>query len=188
MGWHARSKLKALPILNPRAFSLRCTISGLICISEPSLQAMACMLTIKAALDKLSDAELERYTKPERFTSVSEAIAYMANREAQSSEYLWKQQGHCLFLLDRSGFAKSTDVPGVALEFVTRTGVSVWTFHRIPDPGDVLDRPAYFERNELLAHSQRPSKSPMDPNRQSPHDRQHRFGRAVNRIAATLFA
>lgn len=188
MGRQARSRLKALPILNTGALSLRCTISDLICISEPAPEAVAGMLTVKAALDKLSDFELERHTKPQRFTALCEAGAYMTIREAQSSEYLWRQQGHCLFLLDRSASAESTDVPGVALEFVTRTGVSVWTFHRVPDPCDILERPAYFERNELLAHSQRALKSPKDVDRQFPRDRKHRLGRVVSRIAATLFA
>ncbi len=85
-------------------------------------------------------------------------------------------------------YAKSMDVPGVAFEFVTRTGVSAWTFHQVPDPGDVLGYPAYFERNELMAYSQRPSKSPICPKRKSSHDKLYGLGRAVNRIAATLFA
>lgn len=188
MGWHARSRLEALPILNPRVFSLRCTISYLLCISELSFQAMGSMMAIKVALDKLSDTELERHTRPEGFTFVSEAIAYMANKEAQSSEYIWRQQGHCLSLVARSRFARRMAVPGVAFEFVTRTGVSEWTAYRIPDSGDVIAPPAYFERNELMAYSPRPSKSLVCPKRKSSHDRLHRLGRAVNRIAVTLFA
>ena len=133
-------------------------ISALFTISEPlPLRIM----TIERALDKLSETELEKHLEPEKITSLPEADAYMAEREAQSSEYLWDRQGPCLSLLARSRFAKRSGMPGVVFEFIMRTGVSTWTVYRIPNPDDVFDHPVYLERNELMAHSRRPLKLPI---------------------------
>ena len=185
---HLRSRLKALPILDPAVFSLKCTISQLICISEPSLQAMSGMTTIKAALDKLSDAELDRHTRPLSLASASDAIAYMKNREAESSQYLWEQQGHCLFLLAEGEFARNRGVPGVVFEFLTRTGPSVWTVRHIPDPLDVVGHPSHFERNELMCYTQRPARSQICLKWNSAHGRSSKLSHAVKKIAATLLA
>lgn len=185
---HLRSRLKALPILDPAVFSLRCTISHLICISEPSQQAMSAMTTIKAALDTLSDAELDRHTRPLSLASVSDAIAYMKNREAESSQYLWEQQGHCLFLLARGEVARNRGIPGVAFEFLTRTDTSVWTVRRVPDPLDVLGHVSHFERNELMCYTQRPMKSHICLKWDSRRGRLPKLGHAIRKIAATLLA
>ena len=107
---YVRPRLKALPILDPTAFSLRSAISVLLTISEPSPLGET---TIKAALDKLSDAELERHTKPKEIASASEARAYMANTETQSPEYTWRRSGQYIFLLAGSRYAKRLGVPGV---------------------------------------------------------------------------
>jgi len=185
---HLRSRLKALPILDPAVFSLNCTISQLICISEPSLQVASGMTTIKAALDKLSDAELDGHTRPLSLASAAEAITYMNNRQAESSQYLWEQQSHCLFLLCRGEIARSRGVPGVAFELLTRTGPSGWTVRRIPDPIDVLGHVSHFERNELVCYSQRPGTSQTCPEWNSPHGGLFRLRYAMKKIAATLLA
>lgn len=185
MAMYARSRLRALPIHNPRDFSLRSTIAILVNISELSPLDIR---TTKAALDKLSDVELEKYTEPEELTSASEAGAHVANRRAQSSEHLWKRQDSYLFLLSRSRFAKRRRVPGVVFELMIRTGVSTWTVYQIPDSVSVFKRAVYLERNELMAYSHRPPKLPICPKQKFSHDRLYRLGRAVCRIAATLFA
>ena len=86
----ARPRLKALPILNPTTFSLRSVIPVLLTISESSSFIEA---TTRAVLDELSDAELEKHTKPKEITSISEARAYLANIKTQSSEYTWIRNG-----------------------------------------------------------------------------------------------
>ncbi len=185
---HFRSKLKALPVLDPAIFSLKCTIPQLISISEPFLQKLSCMTTIKAALDKLSDGELDRHTRPLSLASASEAIAYMKDRRAESSQYLWEQHGHCLFLLARGEFARSRGVPGVAFEFLTRTGPSEWTVRRIPDPLDVLGHVSHFERNELMCYTLRPVKSQIRLKWNPARGRLFAFSHAVRKMAATLLA
>jgi hypothetical protein len=185
---HLRSRLKALPVLDPAVFSLKCTISRLICISEPSLQVASGMTTIKCALDKLSDAEFDGHTRPLSLASAAEAITYMNNRQAESSQYLWEQQGHYLFLLARGEIARSRGVPGVAFEFLTRTRPSVWTVRRIPDPRDVLSHVSHFERNELVCYSQRPVTSQTCLERNSGHGGLFRLRCAMKEIAATLLA
>ena len=185
MGLYSRSRLKALPILNSGISSVKHIISHLICISEPAMQACEAMATIEAALDKVSDAELDDYTRPENLTSVSEAMDYMAERKGESSEYRWKRQGDCLFLLATCGLAKSNGVPGVAFEFVTRTGPSMWTVHQIPDPCSLLDHPAHYERNELVGYSHRPSESPPRCHQNRSGYRLYRVGRFAERVATT---
>jgi len=185
---HLRSRLKGLPVLDSRVFSLRCTISRLICISEPSVQVISGMTTIKAALDTLSEAELDGHTGPLSLASVSQAITYMKNREAESSQYLWAQEGHCLFLLARGEFARSRGVPGVAFEFLTRTGPSEWTIRRVPDPLDLLEHVSHFERNELVCYSQRPVRSQTCLEWNRPRGGLFRLGFAVKKVAATLLA
>lgn len=158
MDLRLRWKLKALPIWNPEEFPLRSAITALITISEQSATAAG---ALEAALDKLSDAELNEYSHPGEIPSTSEAIAFCANKSAQSSQYQWRQQDNCLVLLSRSKLAESRNMPGVAFEFIIRTGISSWAVYRVPDPGEILDCAMYFERNELISHSQRPSKLPV---------------------------
>lgn len=184
MSWHLRSTSKALPILSPKDFSLRYTVLALFTISEPSRDGAR---AVRAALDTLSDAELERHTEPKQITSGWAADAYMAGRKAQSSEYVWRRQDGCLFLLARSNVAKSRGAPGVVFEFMIRTGVSKWTVYQVPELGSILDFAGYFERNELVAYSPRPTKSAIRLKRESPRDRLHRLGRTVSRVAATMF-
>lgn len=155
MKFHLRSKLKCLPIWNPGVCSLRSTIAHLIAISEQSPMAYR---EIKAALDKLSDAELGNCTCFEIIDSTSEAIAFLRRKQAQSPSYRWIQAGDYLFLLCNSERAKRLGVPGVAFELVIRTGPSEWVVYRVPDPNEVFGCPTYFERNELVIHSQRPVK------------------------------
>ena len=185
MRQYVRPRLKSLPILDPTAFSSRSAISVLLTISEPSPLDEK---TIKAALDRLSDAELEKHTKPEEITSVSEARAYMANTRTQSRECTWKRNGQYIFLLARSRHAKCLGVPGVVFEFVIRTGASQWTVYQIPDPGNVLKHPAHFYLNELMAYSHRPVKSPIHLRHKHVHGRLYRLGRTLGRAAASLFA
>lgn len=183
-----RSRLRSLPISDSEVFSLRFIISRLICISEPSPQVQSRIATIDAALDKLSDAELDRHTMPVSLDSVSEAVAYMRHRGAESSEYLWEQKDYCLFLVAKGELAKSREVPGVAFEFLTRTGPSTWVLRRVPDPLDLLGHAMEFERNELTCDSQRPVQSQICLQRNSDHGRMSSFGRAINKLAATLLA
>ena len=185
---YTSSRLKALPVLNPGICSIKCIISRLICISEPLVHDGTDTVTIQIALDKLSEAELDKHTRPKDLTSVSEVKKYMASRQSESSEYLWDQQVDCMFLLATSEFAKSKGVPGVAFEFVTRTDQSVWTIRRIPDPGDLLTHPAHFERNELVLYSQRPSDLPISQRRKSVSYGFFGVGRAVTKIAGSIFA
>ncbi len=184
MSWHLRSRSKALPILSPKDLPLRSAISTLFTISEPSRKSAT---AVRAALDALSDVELERHTEPKRLTSAWAADAFMASKEAQSSEYIWRRQGGYLFLLARSKVAKSRGVPGVVFELMTRTGVHAWTAYQVPELGKILGFAGYFERNELVGYSQRPTKSPVCPKRESPRDGLHRLRRAVSRVAATMF-
>ena len=58
------------------------------------------------------------------------------------------------------------DMPGVIFEFLIRTGRSSWKVYRVPDPGEILDHAMYFERNELITHSQRPAKLPIRTRRE----------------------
>jgi hypothetical protein len=176
MDLRLRSKLKALPIRNPAAFSLRSAIATFVTISE---QSATTAKTLEAALDKLSNAKLDEYSQPETIHSTSEAIAFLARRSAQSSEYLWKQRGNCLVLLSRGRFAESLGVPGVAFEFVIRTGRSTWTVYRIPDPGEMLDCAMYLERNELITHSRRPAKRPARRKQVRPRNKLAKLGRAI---------
>lgn len=185
MGWYSRSRLKALPILNPGISPVKCIISRLICISEPAIQADAAMVTIETALDRLSDAELDEYTRPENLTSVVEAIDYMDKRKAESSEYLWKRQADYLFLLATSEFARSKGVAGVAFEFLTRTGPALWTVHQVPDPCGLLGHPAHYERNELVGYSRRLWKSPVNCRQDSSGHRLYRVGHFADRVAAS---
>jgi len=182
------ARLKALPILDPAAISLKCTISRLICISEPSLQVKLRLTIIEGALDRLSDAELDRHTRSLSLASASEATAYMKKREAESLEYLWDQQGFCLFLLAKGNLAQSRGLPGAAFEFITRTGPSVWTVHRVPDPLDLLGYAAHFERNELISDSQRPVEPQICLQSNHDHNALFSLGRAINKVAATLLA
>jgi hypothetical protein len=185
VSWHLRSTSKALPILSPTDFSLRSPVSALFTISEPSREGTR---AVRAALDTLSDAELEKHTEPRQITSAWAADAYMAGRKAQSSEYIWRRQDGCLVLLARSKVAKSRGVPGVVFEFMIRTSVSKWTVYQVPELGSIVDFAGYFERNELVGYSPRPTKSPICPKLESHLDRLHKLGRAVRRIAASLFA
>ena len=182
------ARLKALPILDPAIISLKCTISRLICISEPSLQVKLRLTIIQGALDRLSDAELDRHTSPLSLASVSEATAYMKKREAESSEYLWGRRVHCLFLLAKGELAQSRGLPGIALEFLTRTGPSVWTVRRVPDPLDLLGYAAHFERNELISDSQRPVEPQICLEDNADQGRLSKLGHSINKIAATLLA
>jgi hypothetical protein len=177
-----------LPILDPAVISLKCTISRLICISEPSLKVKSRMKAIEAALDKFSDAELDRHTKPLSLASVSEATAYMKKREAESSEYLWEQEGFYLFLVAKGELAQSRGLPGVALEFLTRAGPSAWVVRRVPDPLDLLGYAAHFERNELICDSQRPGEPQICLEDNADQGRLSRLGQAINKVAATLLA
>ena len=182
---YVRPRLNALPILDPTTFSSRSAISVLLTISEPSPVGET---TIKAALDRLSDAELEKHTKPKEITSASEVRAYMANIETQSPEYTWRRNGQYFFLLAGSRQAKHLGVPGVVLEFMIRTGASQWTVYQIPDPGNVLEHPAHFYRNELMAYSHRPAKSPIRLKHNHVHGRLYGLGRTLGRATASLFA
>ena len=182
---YVRPRLKALPILDPATFSSRSAISVLLTISEPSPLGET---KIEAALDRLSDAKLEKHTKPKEITSESEARAYMANTKTQSSEYTWRQNGQYIFLLAASKHAKRLGVPGVVFEFMIRTGASQWTVYQIPDPGDVLEDPAHFYRNELMAYSHGPLKSPIHLKRKHVHGKLYRVGWTLGRAAASLFA
>lgn len=181
----ARPKLKALPILNPAEFSLRSAISVLLTISEsaPFIEA-----TTRAVLDELSDAELEKHTRPKEITSISEAHTYLANIRTQSSEYTWIRNGQYIFLLAGSKRARYLGVPGVVFEFMIRTGKSQWIAYQIPDPDSVFVRPAYFYRNELTASSQRPVKSPILLNPKYVRSGLFRLGRTLRRVAMSLFA
>jgi hypothetical protein len=185
VSWHLRSRSKALPTPGPNDFSLRLTLSALITISEPSRQSAT---AVRTALDALSDVELERCTEPRRITSAWAADAYMAGKQAQSSQYVWRQQDGCLFLLARSEVAKSRGAPGVVFELIIRTGASTWTAYQVPELGEILDSAGYLERNELVAYSPRPTKSGICPKLESRGGRLHRLGRALSRFAATLFA
>jgi hypothetical protein len=182
---YVRPGMKALPILDPTTFSSRSAISVLLTISEPSPLGET---TIKAAIDRLSDAELEKHTKPKEITSASEARAYMANTKTQSPEYAWRRNDQYIFLLAGSKHAKHLGVPGVVFEFMIRTGASQWTVYQIPDPGSVFERPAHFYRNELMAYSHRPAKSPIHLRHKHVHGRLYRLGRTLGRAAASLFA
>jgi hypothetical protein len=112
-----RPRLEALPILDSKTFSPRSVVSALLAISEPSSLDET---TIGTALDRISDDELAKYTKPKEITSVSEAQAYMANIETQSTEYTWRRNGQHIFLLAGSEQAKVLGVPGVVFEFMGR--------------------------------------------------------------------
>ncbi len=182
---YAQPRLKALPILNPTTFSLRSAISVLLTMSESSPFIET---TTRAALDRLSDAELEKHTKPEEITSTPEARACMANTKRQSPEYTWRRNGQYIFLLARSRHARRLGVPGVVFEVMIRTGTSEWIVYQIPDPDNVFMRPAYLYRNELMAYSHRPVKSPIHLKREHVHGGLYRLGRTLRRVAATLFA
>ncbi len=176
MDLRLRSKLKALPIWSAADLSPRSTIAGFMASSESSETDIR---AFEAALNRLSDAELDKYSHPETIASTSQAIAFLADKGGQSSRYHWKRRGGCLLLISRSRFAEHRGVPGVAFEFVIRTGKSEWTAYRIPDPGEILGCAVYLERNELIAHSRRPSKSPIRALRSKPQRRLAGFGRAV---------
>ena len=176
MDLRLRSKLKALPIWNAADFSLRSTIADFIMTSERTETSAR---VLETALDKLSDAELNGYSHPRTIHTTSQAITFLAEKGAQSSEYHWRKQGSYLLLVSRSKFAEDKNVPGVAFEFVIRTGRSAWTVYRIPDPGEILGCAVYLERNELIAHSRRPSKSPIRAMRSKPQRRLAGFARAV---------
>lgn len=176
MDLRLRSKLRALPILDEPDASPRSRIAGLITFCEPTGTDVR---SLESALDKLSDAELDKYSKPQTIASTSQAIAFLADKCSQSPQYLWKRQGSCLLLVSRSRFAQNRAVPGVAFEFVIRTGRSEWTAYRVPDPGRVLGCAVYLERNELIAHSRRPLKSPIRPMPTKPARRLARLCRAV---------
>ena len=182
---YVRPTLKALPILDPTTFSPRSAILVLLTISEPSPLGET---TMKAALDRLSDAELEKHTKPKEITSESEARAYMANIKTQSPEYTWRRNDQYIFLLGGSKHAKHLGVPGVVFEFMIRTGASQWTVYQIPDPDNVFEHPAHFYRNELMAYSQPPVISPIHLKRKHVHGRLYGLGRILGRVAASLFA
>ncbi len=185
MNWYLRSKSRALPILNRKTFSLRSIISVLFTVSEPPTWGT---ITAKAALDKLSDADLERYTEPEQFTSASAAATYMASRKAQSSECIWRKQDDGLSLLARSKFAKSLGVPGVVFEFMVRTGASTWTVYQMPEPSNIFNSRVHLARNELMTCSNRPDKLSICPKQKPSHGRLYnRLGRTLSKIAATLF-
>lgn len=181
----ARPRLKVLPILNPAELSLRSAISVLLTISEsaPFIEA-----TTRAVLDELSDAELEKHTKPKEITSISEARTYLANIKTQSSEYTWIRDGQYIFLLAGSRRARYLGVPGVVFEFMIRTGESQWIVYQIPDPDNVFVRPAHFYRNELMAYSQRPVKLPIHLEPKHVRCGLYRLGRTLGRVAASLSA
>ncbi len=180
MSLHLRSMLKALPIWDPSAFPLRSAIAHFMAISE---QSTTVTRVLEAAMGGLSDDQLDRYTYPEMIRCTSEATTFLANKEAQSCEYRWRQQGDCLLLLARSSFAKDHDVPGVAFEFVIRTGKSAWRVYRVPEPCEVFDCAIYLERNELAARSHRPCKLPIGTTRQRWPGR---LGRAAGQLLAAL--
>jgi hypothetical protein len=180
MSLYLRSMLKALPIWDSAAFPLRSAIAHFVTISEQSTTATK---VVEAALDRLSDDQLDRYTYPQIIPCTSEATIFLAEKEGQSSEYRWRQQGDCLLLLSRGRFAKDIDVPGVAFELVIRTGRSAWRVYRVPEPCEVLDCAVYFERNELVAHSRQPCKLPIRTMRQK---WPVRLGRAVGQLLAAL--
>ncbi|KPK34992.1 MAG: hypothetical protein AMJ65_17680 [Phycisphaerae bacterium SG8_4] len=182
---YVRPRLKALPILDPATFSSRSVISVLLTISETSPLGET---TTKTALDRLSDAELEEYTKPKEITSASEAHAYMANTETQSAEYAWRRNGQYIFLLAASRHAKDLGVPGIVFEFMIRTGASQWTVYQIPDPDNVFEHAVHFYRNELMAYSQRPVKSPIHLKPKRVRGKLYGLGRTLGRAAAYLFA
>ena len=156
VSWHLRSKLKALPIHDPKTFSLRSTISYLINISEPLPIGV---VTIRTALNEIRGAAIEKYTKPDKFESVRETVAYMVNREVKSPKCTWKRHGHCLVLLARCELVERANIPGVALEFVTRTGKSAWAVHRDPPPGNWSIQ---NERNLLKSHFRKDSNHEED--------------------------
>lgn len=183
MKFQLRSKLKALPIWNPRVCSLRSTIAHLIAISEQSPMAYR---EIKVALDKLSDIELGNCTCFEIIDSTSEAIAFLRRKEAQSPDYRWVQGGDYIFLLCNGERAKRLGVPGVAFELVIRTGPSAWMVHRVPDPNEVFGCPTYFERTELVIHSQRPVKVRIFPRRKRGYLWRTKPGQAIDRIRVAL--
>ena len=185
VSWHLRSKLKALPIHDPKTFSLRSTISYLINISEPLPIGV---VTIRTALNEIRGAAIEEYTKPDKFESMRETVAYMVNREVKSPKCTWKRHAHCLVLLARCELVERANIPGVALEFVTRTGKSAWAVHRMPDVNDILGHPVYLERNEIVAYSQCPQKLQVRPHQQSSCNGRPKLVKTVRRIAATLFA
>ena len=169
-------RLKALPIWNPEGFSLRSVIANFITISEQSATGVR---ALEAVLGRLSDGELDEYSHPGAIPSTSEAIKFCANKGAQSSQYQWKQQDNCLVLLSRSKFAESRDMPGIIFEFVIRTSKSSWTVYRVPDPGEILDFAMYFERNELISHSQRPAILAIRARRQRLHFSLARIAKAI---------
>ena len=185
MRLYVRPRLEALPILDPTTFSSRSVIAVLLSVSEQSSLGDR---TIKTALDKLSDAELEKYTKPKEINSVSEAHAYMVNIETQSAEYTWRRDGQYIFLLSASRRAKRLGVPGVVFEFMIRTGESQWTVYQMPEPDNVFEHPAHFYRNELMAYSHRPAKSPIQLKHEHVHGKLYELGRTLGRAAASLFA
>ncbi len=176
MDLRLRTKLKALPIWDPADFSVRSAIADFMTISEQSTTGAG---TIEAALDEVSDAQLDEYGHPQTIASTSRARAFLAEKGAQSSQYHWKRRGDCLVLLAGSRFAESLDVPGVAFEFVVRTGRSAWTVYRIPDPGEILSYAVYLVRNELIIRSRRPSKSPIRAVREKPQNALAKLGRAI---------
>ncbi len=176
MDLRIRSKLKALPIWSAADFSPKSVIVDFMTISERSgLIARS----LRAALNKLSDAELDEYSEPRTMSSTSQATAFLADKGTQSSEYQWTQHDSCLVLLARSRFAKRLDVPGVVFEFVIRTGRSTWTAYRMPEPREIFGCPVYLDRNELVAHSRRPSRLPMPAVRRRPRRKLIGLGRAV---------
>ena len=176
MDLRLRSKLRALPIWNAADLSPTSMIAGFMVSSEPSETDIR---ALEAALNRLSDAELDKYSHAQTIASTSQAIAFLADKGGQSSQYHWKRRGSCLLLISRSRFAEHRGVPGVAFEFVIRTGKSEWTAYRIPDPGEILGCAVYLERNELIAHSRRPLKSPIRAVRGQPQHRLARLGRAI---------
>jgi len=176
MDLRLRSKLRALPIWNRADFPLRPAIARFLTISEQSPTGVK---VLETALDKLSDADLDEYSQPTTIASTSEAAAFLAEKVGRSSLYSWVQQQDCLLLLSRSKRAEDLGVPGVAFEFVIRTGRSAWTAYRIPDPAEILDCAMYFERNELMTHSRRPLKVPVGATRPQPHSRLVRLGQAI---------
>jgi hypothetical protein len=168
-----RSKLKALPIWSVTDSSPRSTIARFMMSSETDIRA------IEVALNRLSDDELDMYSHPQTIASTSQAVAFLTDKGGQSSQYHWKRRGSCLLLISRGKTAQARNMPGVAFEFVIRTGISAWTVYRIPDPAEILGCAVYLERNELIARSQRPSKVPIRAMRSKPHGRLARLCRAV---------
>jgi hypothetical protein len=150
-----RWKLKALPIWKPDEFDLKSAISRFITISETSSTKTE---VLEAALGKLSDYELDQYSYPMNIPSITRAVTFCVEKGTQSSRYHWKKQDDCLVLLSQSKFAEKSDLPGVIYEFIIRTSRSSWTVYRVPEPRELLDCAVYFERNELIRHSQPPSK------------------------------